>query len=288
MKPMFKTTILAGLLAGVALAAAVPVMAQQSPVPQAQVQDGTGPVGQGPMGPGNANGPMMGNGGPMGNGPMMAGDGPQGGAWPKIDLKQFDANGDGKISLEEIQSGRKAEAAALDANGDGKLSADELVAGEMRQIQARVEARVKARIEALDTDGDGMLSAAELAMPPAPSKMFERLDANNDGVLSEDELAAARPRMQPGMMQQGPGRMGPQGERMGRGGHDCDMRGGHGDRGERGGMMGKQGGPRDGSGPRWMQQQGQDAQGVAPAAPAPQGNCAPKNPGSGHVPGPEA
>lgn len=280
MKPMFKTTILAGLLAGVALGAAVPVMAQQSPVPQAQVQNGTGPVGQGPMGQGNGNGPMMRNGpmgqggqmgaGPMGNGPMMADDAPLGGAWPRIDLKQFDANGDGKISLDEIQSGRKAEAAALDANGDGKLSADELVAGEMRRIQTGVEARVKARIAALDTDGDGMLSAAELAMPPAPSRMFERLDANNDGVLSEDELAAAGPRMQPGMMQQGPGQMGPQGERMGRmGGHDCDLRGG---RGDRGGMMGAQGGPRDGSGPRWMQQQGQGPQGNAPAAPAPEGN----------------
>lgn len=263
MKPMFKTTILAGLLAGVALGAAVPVMAQQSPMPQARVQDGTGPVGQGPMGPGNGNGPMMGNGGPgqgpmMGQGygpvgqggPMMADDAPLGGAWPRIDLKRFDANGDGKISLDEIQAGRKAEAAALDANGDGKLSADELVAGEMRRIQTRVEARVKARIEALDTDGDGMLSAAELAMPPAPSRMFERFDANNDGVLSDDELAAARPMMQPGQ-----GRIGLRGERMGRGGYDCDLRGGRGDWGGRGGMMGGQNGPRDGSGPRWMPQQ---------------------------------
>ncbi|MFT3689074.1 EF-hand domain-containing protein [Paenirhodobacter sp.] len=114
--------------------------------------------------------------------------------FPHFDLKQFDADGDGKVSLEEITQKRKAEAEALDADKDGKLSYDELVAGGLRDVRPRIEARVKARIAAQDTDGDGLLSAAELAVPPKGVRMFNRLDADSDGVLTGDEIKAARDR----------------------------------------------------------------------------------------------
>lgn len=170
----FKSTLLAGLLAGVALSAA-PVLAQDAPPPA--------------------------------------------GNFPRFDLKQFDTDGDGKVSLAEIQQQRKAEADALDANHDGKLSFDELVAGELREVQPRIEARVKARIEALDTDGDGMLSAAELATPPMGMRMFERLDADNDGTVTEEEMKAAHDRMQERM-----------GDRPGPRMDKREDRGSHGDR----------------------------------------------------------
>jgi Ca2+-binding EF-hand superfamily protein len=195
MKRTLKQTIVAALMAGTALAVAVPVVAQQmngQPPVMAQAQDGTGPVGQGPMGR-----PGMGGQGPMGQGPMVDAPmgGPMGGPMMGFDFKDFDADGDGKVTAEEIAAKRAAEAAALDANGDGKLSAEELVAADMRKAQLRAEARVKARIAAQDTDGDGMLSAAELALPRGPQGMFDRFDANDDGAVTEDELAALQARM---------------------------------------------------------------------------------------------
>ena len=234
MKRSIKHALVGVLLAGTALAA-VPVVAQQmngQPPMQAQKQDGTGPMGQGPMAGGMGAGPMGGQGmmGQMGGADLD--DGPMG-----MMFDRFDADGDGTVTKEEIAAKRTADAVALDANGDGKLSAEELVAADMRRVQLRVEERVKARIAAQDADGDGMLSAAELAMPEMPMMMFERLDANGDGALGKDELAAAKARMQGGM--------------MGRG-----ERGGHGHEGKHmGGHMGggRHGGQQDGMiGQRWM------------------------------------
>lgn len=153
----YKSTLLAALLAG-ATFGALPAFAQDAPPPAADR-------------------------------PAPEGD------WPRFDLSRFDTNGDGKVSLEEIQQARNAQVGAVDANGDGKLSFDEMVEMELRAVRPSIEARVRARIEMQDADGDGLLSAAELATPPAHKRMFERLDANKDGVVTEEEIGAARERM---------------------------------------------------------------------------------------------
>lgn len=218
MKPSMKTKLIAGLMAGVTALAAVPVLAQ--------AQNGSGPM----MGQGQMMGQMQGQ-GPVGQmAPMMGDD------WPRFDLKNFDADGDGAVTLAEIQGKRAAEAKSLDADGDGKLSAEELVNADLARAKTFIEARVNARIAAQDTDGDGLLSAAELATPRAPVGLFERLDANNDGALSADELAAAHNRM----MRFGGEQM--QGQRM---------------RGERGGRRGHHDG-------HLAQQQGYGQMGQAP------------------------
>lgn len=195
MKRSIKQALVGVLLAGTALAA-VPAVAQQmngQPPMRAQMQDGTGPMaggmGAGPMGGAGMMGQM--GGADMGDGPMS------------MMFDRFDTDGDGTVTKEEIAAKRAADAVALDANGDGKLSAEELVAADLRRMQQRVEERVKARIAAQDIDGDGMLSAAELAMPDMPAMMFQRLDANGDGALDKDELAAAKARKQGRMAERG-------------------------------------------------------------------------------------
>jgi Ca2+-binding EF-hand superfamily protein len=269
MKRTLKQTIVAALMAGTALAVAVPVTAQQmngQPPMMMQKQDGTGPMGQGPQGQGNGMqqgqgmGQAMGGlgmgGAPMGQGPMA--NGPMGGWMPGFDFATFDADGDGKVTPAEIAARRAAEAAALDANGDGKLSAEELVAADMRHALLRAQARVAARIAAQDADGDGMLSAAELALPPGPQGMFDRLDADNDGAVTQDELAAAEARMSARMGDRMTGR-----HHDGKGYHDRhgDKRGDRmrGDRGQMGqpGANGPMGRQNDGWGQFFNRQNGQ-------------------------------
>jgi Ca2+-binding EF-hand superfamily protein len=45
-------------------------------------------------------------------------------------VKRFDTDGDGVISLAEVEARRKARFAEVDANSDGKLTAEELKAGQ--------------------------------------------------------------------------------------------------------------------------------------------------------------
>lgn len=180
MKPNFKNTVMALILGGAGVAMALPVHAQS---------EGSAP----PAADAQARGPMA----------MFA---------------QFDTDGDGKVTEAEFNAARASRAAELDANGDGKISADELVAQEMKDAQARIEARVKARIEAQDSDGDGMLSASELAADRMPARMFTRMDADGDGAVSMEEMQARGDKMR------GQGR-GDKGARFGRG---------HGERGGQG------------------------------------------------------
>ncbi|PTV96658.1 EF hand domain-containing protein [Rhodobacter aestuarii] len=175
MKSALTKTMIAALATSVALGA-LPVFAQDAPPPAPEA----GMVQAAPPAP-PAPGP----------GPMDMVSGP----FPRFDLKSFDADGDGKVTLAEIEAKRAATAKAMDTDGDGLLSAEELVAAEMVQIEDRVAARVKDRIAAQDSDGDGKLSAAELASPPLPTRIFDRLDRDNDGAVSTEELRMAEARM---------------------------------------------------------------------------------------------
>ena len=132
----------------------------------------------------------------------------------------LDANGDGAISLQELQAHLGAigysDAAAgrlfalLDDNADGELSRDELRAAFVRLSEdpaalraqldlARVHAEADELFAALDRNGDGEVSAGELRAhvaaagyaPAAAERFFAVLDANNDGAVSRDELREA-------------------------------------------------------------------------------------------------
>lgn len=141
-----------------------------------------------------------------------------------MDFATLDVNGDGSVTLEELESIPATKFAEADTDGDGVLSQAELEAMVSAQMAEMATNRAAMMLERMDTDGDGVLSADE--MQPAdgrgPAAMFERVDADGDGVLTEEEFAAAAERM---------------------GGHGGDRGKGHGPRGDHG-VRGEGHGPR--------------------------------------------
>ncbi len=122
-------------------------------------------------------------GGPPGRGPH--------GAPPFI--RVLDINTNGVLEATEIANASQA-LLTLDANGDGKLSADELMpkppgdaAGKEQRPAPPAGAKrpVPPVMAVLDTNGDGELDATEIANAPAA---LLQLDVNGDGQLTPDEL----------------------------------------------------------------------------------------------------
>lgn len=149
--------------------------------------------------------------------PVAGPDAPGGGEAPHgrfLDFGGLDADGDGRITREEIAAARRAAIAGLDANGDGVLTAEEILAFRMAREQARVEAEVRDLMTARDLNGDGRLGADELmaglagpmgrgfgapglaGLPPgAAERVFARVDRDGDGAITRAEAEAARERM---------------------------------------------------------------------------------------------
>jgi Ca2+-binding EF-hand superfamily protein len=131
-----------------------------------------------------------------------------------------DANGDGAVSLDEMQQAA-ADAAArrftrLDKDGDGLVTTDEMRQARrprragpgagllgpdgsvsLEELRARRPNIDLERLKALDENQDGSLTRDELVAGRgrAPRERFARLDTNGDGALSLDELQAVRPEL---------------------------------------------------------------------------------------------
>lgn len=116
---------------------------------------------------------------------------------PGMVFSELDLDGDGALTLQEMQGAAEGRFARADADGDGLVTRDELLA----QATAQAEARIDRMLERADSDGDGAISAAEIdAMREARrvarmERMFERVDADGDGTVTEAEFEAMVARM---------------------------------------------------------------------------------------------
>ncbi len=125
-------------------------------------------------------------------------------------LAQFDTNGDGALTQDEIDAARAATLAEYDTDGDGTLSLEEYQAYWMAQFYERM---VDA-FQRLDANGDGQVTAEEFNAGLAD--IVARLDQNGDGTLNADDRAAVQQHVQDqrpfaGQNQPGPGQVGPGG-----------------------------------------------------------------------------
>lgn len=110
----------------------------------------------------------------------------------RISFSELDSDGDGKITVEELQARQVAQLTEADANSDGFLSAEELVAQMQGRDAERAERRIARMIDRLDSNDDGQLSLEEAQARNDDSRMIDRLDADKDGAVSEEEFAEAR------------------------------------------------------------------------------------------------
>ena len=101
-------------------------------------------------------------------------------------MERYDADKDGKLTQEEINSNREAWLKEFDANNDGKLSLDEF---KQLWLKARAERIVRA-FQRFDRDGDAGVTLEEYQRPLAD--IVERMDRNGDGALSKDDRRGHR------------------------------------------------------------------------------------------------
>ncbi|GGE84000.1 hypothetical protein GCM10011317_46540 [Niveispirillum cyanobacteriorum] len=102
-------------------------------------------------------------------------------------LAEADANGDGKITWQEMVDMRAGVFERLDRDGDGFASSDDSPGmGPGKRLFSDAFGKVKSA----DANGDGRISKDEMLNGPAP--LFEKGDTDGDKVLSAAELAALR------------------------------------------------------------------------------------------------
>lgn len=205
MKP-FKTFAIAALaasVAGTALTAGLPAMAQGAPA----ARDGGGQM-EPAFAPAFAH---------MGD--WRGKRGPGRGARAERLFERFDADQDGVITKEEILEIKTRDFASADTDGNGEISLEEFKA----QFLERSRDRMVRAFQFLDRDGDGSVTQAEA--DKVANRIFSRLDKDGNGAVERvrgprgAEAAAAQDGKPDQPAKAGkPERRAEAGKRMGRGG----------------------------------------------------------------------
>ncbi len=97
--------------------------------------------------------------------------------------ERYDANKDGKISQEEIDSNRSSWLTEFDGDKSGALALPEF---QNLWLKARNQQMVR-EFQQFDRDGNGQVSLDEYQLPLA--KIVAEMDRDNDKVLSGEELS---------------------------------------------------------------------------------------------------
>jgi Ca2+-binding EF-hand superfamily protein len=105
------------------------------------------------------------------------------GGQPQELWKQYDLNGDGKITREEFMAVRAVCFARHDASGTGMLTRADV----KRFSSPQTADRIDAEFSRLDLDGDGLVSREEFDRDS--DRVFRQLDTNSDGVIAGTELS---------------------------------------------------------------------------------------------------
>ena len=109
-------------------------------------------------------------------------------------IMRYDTNKDGVVDRAEWKAGQEARFKRLDANGDGKLTQDELFArtpatGNSVLPSDRQSERQSAFFQRLDANKDGVVTVEEF-MAQA-DRNFARCDINKDGRIDTAECRQA-------------------------------------------------------------------------------------------------
>ena len=97
-------------------------------------------------------------------------------------MERYDANGDKKVTQDEINTNREAWHKEFDTDNDGKLSLEEF-----KQLWLKAKAqRIVRDFQQFDRDGDAGVTVGEYLRPM--EDLVERKDRNGDGALSRADM----------------------------------------------------------------------------------------------------